>query len=358
VTTLVHVGSPPRFSAYNTPTMYPRNPPAMMCGRMTWMSLMVFKGIRFVDFFLIVITVSRIMSFDTVKAYLDLTRIHFFLVWPLLFCSGLFLSFPGYGGFSWELVCKSVFIALFGFEAGFVLNDVVDAELDRLDVEQGLTRYWRPFGSRPIPSGAVSLRQALALFLVLVAAASVLIFTLPYPNSVYVWGIMVLSYALEYFYQTRKRDQSLPFAQLIGRIDFSLFPVAGYLVNGSLDVNAVFYFLFFYPFAQAHLGLNDIIDYGNDLARGLKTIPVIYGVKDTKYWISCFCALHLIVAYQFFRYIGGVMGYLFYLGLVLLLVVNLLVWRGETLGEWLRALPLFHLTLLLYLVSMVANYFI
>ena len=315
-------------------------------------------GVAFVVFFLIEMTVSRIMSFDAVKAYLDLTRIHFFVVWPLLFCSGLFLSFPIYGGFSWGLVFKAVLIALFGFEAGFVLNDLVDSELDKLDVEQYLTRYWRPFGTRPIPSGGVARSRAKLLFFMLAAAASVLIFTLPYPNSLYVGGIMVLSYALEYFYQLKKRSQSLPFAQLIGRIDFSLFPVAGYLVNGGLDVNALFYFLFFYPFAQAHLGLNDIIDYRNDVARELKTVPVLYGVRDTKFWVSCFSVLHLVVAYLFFGHIGGIMGYSFGVGLVLLLAVNLLVWRGETPADWLRALPLFHLTLLQYMISMIANYFI
>ena len=44
---------------------------------------------------------------DSLKAYVDLTRLHFFFVWPLLFCSGLFLSFPRYGGFSWALVGKA-----------------------------------------------------------------------------------------------------------------------------------------------------------------------------------------------------------------------------------------------------------
>ena len=104
--------------------------------------------------------------------------------------------------------------------------------------------------------------------------------------------------------------------------------------------------------------MNDIIDYRNDVARDLKTIPVIYGVKNTKYWITCFAVLHLIVTNQFFKHIGGIMGYSFVAGSALLFAVNLLVWRGETPGDWLKALPLFHITLLLYMVSMIANYFI
>ena len=130
------------------------------------------------------------MSFDKLKAYLDLTRLHFSIIWPLLFCSGLFLSFPNYGGFSWPLVGKAAIIAFLGFEAGFVLNDYVDREVDGRDVDSKLTKYWRPFGTRPIPSGAITPSSALLLFGVLAASTSALILTLPYPNSVYVLGIM------------------------------------------------------------------------------------------------------------------------------------------------------------------------
>jgi len=298
------------------------------------------------------------MPFDSIKAYLDLTRLHFFIVWPLLFCSGLFLSFQVYGGFTWALVAKAALIALLGFEAGFVLNDIVDADLDRRDVDDRLTRYWRPFGTRPIPSGSVKKTQAMALFLVFFIAASALTFTLPYPNSVYVFAIMLYAYAMEYFYQVKKRDQGFPFAQLLGRTDFSLFPVAGYLVNGRPDATALAYLLFFYPFAQAHLGLNDIIDHVNDEARGLKTIPVLYGVENTKRWIQVFTALHLVGAFLFFRGLGGLMRYSFAAGLVLLLAVNALILRGGDSAGWLKALPLFHLTMLIYVVSMIADFFV
>jgi len=298
------------------------------------------------------------MPFESVKAYLDLTRLHFFVVWPLLFCSGLFLSFQAYGGFTWLLVGKAALIALLGFEAGFVLNDYMDAELDRRDVEDRLTRYWRPFGSRPVASGRVSRGRAWALFLVLTGAAAALTLTLPAPNSWYVLAIMFYSYAVEYFYQVRKRDQGFPVAQLVGRTDFALFPVAGYLVNGHPDATAVAYLIFFYPFAQAHLGLNDLIDQANDVARGLRTIPVLYGVDGAKRWVLVFTALHVIRAYLFFRGMGPIMMYSFAAGLVLLTAANALIMKGRDPAAWLKALPLFHLTMLLYVSTMIADYFV
>ena len=72
---------------------------------------------------------------------------------------------------------------------------------------------------------------------------------------------MVYCYVIEIFYQMEKRiPQVFPFPQIIGRTDFALFPVAGYLCAGNPDVNVLLYFLFFYPFALAHLGANDLID--------------------------------------------------------------------------------------------------
>ncbi|WP_440948955.1 hypothetical protein ACSAZL_16785 [Methanosarcina sp. T3] len=93
---------------------------------------------------------------ETIKALIDLTRAHFSLVWVLLFYSGLALAIKNYGEFSREMTFKAVFIGLFGFEGGLVLNDYVDRKRDRLDVEGSLTAYWRPFKSRPLPSGRLS----------------------------------------------------------------------------------------------------------------------------------------------------------------------------------------------------------
>jgi 4-hydroxybenzoate polyprenyltransferase len=298
------------------------------------------------------------MSFESIKAYLDLMRLHFSIVWPLLFCSGLFLSFSQYGGFSWTLVIKSVLIALFGFEAGFILNDYVDVELDKREVDFELTNYWRPFGSRPLVSGIISQNQALFLFVLFAGISIALIFTLPTPNSFYVFSLMIYAYVMEYYYQIKKRKQNFPFAQLIGRTDFAFFPVAGYLVNGRPDMYALAYFLFFYPFAQVHLGINDIIDFTNDKVRDLQTIPILYGVFNTKKWIQGFTLLHIIGAGLFFNVIGGVLKYTFFVGFFLLIIVNVLIQKGSSAKEWLSALPVFHLTLFVYMTSFIANYFI
>ena len=292
---------------------------------------------------------------ETIAALADLTRIHFFFVWPLLFCSGLALALQNYGGFSWELVVRAALIGLFGFEAGLVLNDYVDREYDRRDIDNSLTRYWRPFRARPIPEGKISPRTAFALFIALAGAAATLAATLPIPHNLYVLGIMGYSYLAEYFYQTKKRRQALPIAQVIGRTDFALFPVAGYLVIGSPDLTALLIFLFFYPWALAHLAANDIADVANDRARGMATIPVLYGMRGAAAWVAGCAAAHAVTAVAFGLALGPVALAGFLAGLALLAGAACLILRGKSPAAAMQALPLIHATLIVYAVAIIAD---
>src|SRR5512137_1618438 len=242
----------------------------------------------------------------TLRAYTDLLRLQFFIAWPLLFSSGYLLATMTSGGFSWPVLAKVALIGFFGFEAGLVLNDYIDRDIDKKDVEQDrLTKYWRLYGTRPVPAGLIPPLHALALFVVLAGIAAMLILTLPYPHSIYVLLMMVYCYLIEAFYQFEKQiPQVFPFPQLIGRTDFALFPVAGYICTGSPDTTAFLYFLFFYPFAMAHLGVNDLIDEANDRSRGLRTIPTLYDAERTRYWIAGFTVIHALMAVLFITRLG------------------------------------------------------
>jgi 4-hydroxybenzoate polyprenyltransferase len=175
---------------------------------------------------------------------------------------------------------------------------------------------------------------------------------LPYPHQVYALLIMIFCYVLEIFYQEEKRQQKYPFAQLIGRLDFALFPVAGYLCAGSPDATALLYFVFFYPFALAHLGVNDQIDIANDRARGLMSIPVIFGRRGTAYWIAGFTAVHLVAAIFFMALLGWVARAGIIAGLALLLYANAVILKhraDESAPDAaLRVLPCFHIAMVLY----------
>lgn len=286
---------------------------------------------------------------DTLKAYADLLRIHFFFVWPLLFCAGLVLGAAQYGTFTWELLIKGALIGFFGFEAGLVLNDYIDRDLDRRDTEHWrLTKYWRVFGRRPLPAGSVTPGAAFRLFASLLALTLFLTATLPLPHSWFVLLIMLYSYGAEALYQYLKRDQTLPVAQLVGRTDFALFPVAGYLAAGFPDMTALAFLVFFYPFAMAHLGINDLADIENDQARGLKTIPVLFGRTGTAYWIYGFSLLHVLGSALFFPHLGTFARFGMVAGLLLAGAANWIVLSGKSADEAMKALPLLHLSMVIY----------
>ena len=296
---------------------------------------------------------------ENIKAYMDLTRLHFFFVWPTLFCAGLFLAFQYYDSFSWLLIIKVALIGFLGFEAGLVLNDIVDSDIDKKDVEfDKLTKYWRVFGKRPLSQGLITRQKAILLFGVLVAVTTILIFTLPFPQLLYVFGIMIVCYCLEVFYQFKKRRQNFPFAQLIGRIDFTLFPLAGYLCLGSPGINVVLFAFFFYPLALAHLGVNDISDVANDQVKEMKTIPVLYGMKGTTYWILFFSVLHFATAVIFLNVLGTLAIAGFAVGFLLISIGNYLILKGKNADSGMKALPLFHVAMLIYAITIILEYVI
>jgi len=293
---------------------------------------------------------------DTLRAYIDIFRLQFSFAWPLLFSSGYLLATATYGGFSWFDLGRVALIGFFGFEAGMVLNDYVDREYDKLDVDRSrLTKYWRLFGTRPIPDGLISARVAAGLVISLAILTAGLILTLPLPHAIYVLLLMLLCYSLEIYYQEEKRVQKFPDAQVIGRIDFALFPVAGYLCAGNPDQTALLFFFFFYPFALAHLGANDLIDVVNDRARGMKSVPVLFSTETTAWWIAGFTALHIVTACLFMIILGWVARAGILAGLFLILYANAVILNRRTPDAALKVLPCFHLAMVLYSVGIGAG---
>lgn len=291
---------------------------------------------------------------QTLKSYIDLTRAHFMFAWPLIFCSGLFLGFQNYGGFSWMLVIKAILIGLFGFEGGMILNDYVDRDIDKNDVEYDkLTYYWRPYKSRPLPFGDITSKNAFRLFLLFFIITVSLILTLPYPNSLYVLLIYLYCYFMEYFYQVKKRNQKFPFAQVLGRTDFAIFPIAGYLCVGTPDKTALLFFLFFYPLALSHLGLNDLIDVKNDIVRKMNTITVLYGIKGTVKWIIAFNLIHFVAAVLFLSTLSKATFYGFLIPFILLFIATYLLIKDQSQKTGLKVLPFYHLSMALYSISMI-----
>ena len=117
-------------------------------------------------------------------------------------------------------------------------------------------------------------------------------------------------------------------------------------------MSALLLFLFFYPWALAHLGVNDLMDVKNDLARGMKSVTVLFGVKGTVRWILLFTVVHLLVAAVFLRGLGTFALYGFGFAFLLLSLANFWLLKEKS-GAGLKVLVLFHMSLFIYAVSII-----
>ncbi len=283
-----------------------------------------------------------------IKSLFDLTRLHFGPVWPLLFCSGAMLGFEAAGTFSWRSLIHIAFIGLLGGTGGIVLNDIVDRDYDKKDVEKdGLTRYWRPFGSRPVAQGGISAAAAVAVFCLLTIATLVLAAFLPFPQSACVAAALCYCYLMEWFYQVKKRNQRFPVSQLLGRTDFALFPAAGYMAVAGPAPLAFLYMAAFYPLAQVHLGVNDLADIRNDEARGMKSIPMLYGTRGCAWWIALFAVAHVVILQMMMGSFTPWTRYAMMAPLCLLATASIAILASPTPRRGLCMLPLIHATIAL-----------
>ena len=167
---------------------------------------------------------------------------------------------------------------------------------------------------------------------------------------------MVYCYSMEVFYQLVKKKQKFPFAQLLGRTDLLLFPIAGYLIIGQFNFTIIYYMLFLYPWALAHLGANDIVDTVNDEAKGLNTIAGLYGIKGNKLWVNIFTIIHLVTSAIFVLFDLGTIALIgFSIAWILIILANVIIIKSKTSKSRLKALPLFHATLLIYILSIIID---
>ena len=133
-----------------------------------------------------------------VALYLDLIRWDrpagwLLLLWPTL--SALWIAADGFPG--WHLLVVFVAGTVIMRSAGCCVNDVADRDFDR---------HVKRTASRPVTSGRVSVREALALGAVLALTAFALVLTTNPPT---IW-LSVAGLAITLLYPFAKRVVSMP----------------------------------------------------------------------------------------------------------------------------------------------------
>jgi 4-hydroxybenzoate polyprenyltransferase len=239
-----------------------------------------------------------------VALYLDLIRWNrpagwLLLLWPTL--SALWIAADGFPG--WHLLAVFVFGTVLMRSAGCCVNDVADREFDR---------HVKRTAQRPVTSGALPVKEALALGALLALAAFALVLTTN-PSTILL-SFVALAITLAYPYA--KRFVSLPQSVLGVAFSFGIpMAFAAVLSGAEWRINVPWpawalmasnlFWVLAYDTEYA------MVDRDDDLKIGIKTSAITLGRWDVAA-VAAFYALHLVSWAWIGRLLG--LGGWFFLG--------------------------------------------
>lgn len=184
------------------------------------------------------------------------------LLWPTLWA--LWVATPGVP----PLGILVVFIAGVWLmrAAGCVVNDYADRKFDG---------HVKRTANRPLPSGAVSEKEARNLFIVLVLLAFMLVLTLNLMTIL----LSVAALALAWTYPFMKRYTHLPQVVLGAAFGWSI-PMAFAAVSESVPLSCWLMFLANILWAVAYDTLYAMVDRDDDVKIGIKSTAILFGRHD------------------------------------------------------------------------------
>jgi len=161
---------------------------------------------------------------------------------------------------------------LYGLVTGFMLtaaamtiNDYYDRAIDAINEP-----------SRPIPSGSVSPRQALAFVFVLSAVG----FVFAYLTSVLCLAVAIISWIVVVTYVTVGKRSGLPGNFLVSTCVAIPFIYGSIAVISSVPLSVLLFTLMAFLSNTGREITKGIVDLKGDAAEGMKTLAVRYGEKS------------------------------------------------------------------------------
>ena len=199
--------------------------------------------------------------------YLDLIRWDrpagwLVLYWPTL--GALWLAAGGFPG--WHLLTVFTLGTVLMRSAGCCINDVADRDFDR---------HVKRTARRPITSGLVSVREALALGALLALAAFALALTTN--AAVIAWSVPALLVTIVYPFT--KRFFAMPQAVLGIAFGFGI-PMAYAAVQGRVPLDALWLFIGKLALVLAYDTEYAMVDRDDDVRLGMKTSAITLGRRD------------------------------------------------------------------------------
>ena len=183
-------------------------------------------------------------------------------------------SLVSYPNFSTNLLLG--FITSFTLTAAsMAINDYYDRDIDAINEPQ-----------RPIPSGAISPKEALFLALVL----SVIGFVAAFGTNVYCLIVAVIAWIVSVTYVTKGKRTGLPGNLLVSTCVVIPFIYGGFAV-GSPELTTMIFVAIAFLSNTGREVAKDIVDIEGDKSQDIKTIPVVYGDRVAAFVSSTFFIL-------------------------------------------------------------------
>ncbi|MBS7288668.1 MAG: geranylgeranylglycerol-phosphate geranylgeranyltransferase [Candidatus Freyarchaeota archaeon] len=222
------------------------------------------------------------------RAYLEITRPHNCLMGGLTVLSSVQVAKVFYGLFFlnrlwpkfwvfpsrfWEVGVLAYFVYVLIAAAGNVVNDIYDVEVDRIN---------KP--NRPLPRGAMSVREAKVLAGVLWSAGCVLAFLISIPSGVLavIFSTVGLLYAAKVKVLGLLGNFVVSFSFAFGYIYGSLVVSSDYGFF-SLPLMVVLFFFTAFCVLQGREIIKVMEDVEGDVLRDAKTIARVYGLRVASY---------------------------------------------------------------------------
>jgi len=189
---------------------------------------------------------------------------------------GAILANPQFSNFDWLGI-------LYGFLTGFMLtaasmtiNDYYDRAIDAINEP-----------TRPIPSGSVSTREALAFVFVLSAVG----FVFAYLTSVLCLVVAVISWVVVVTYVTVGKRSGLPGNFLVSTCVAIPFIYGSIIILSQVPLSVLLFTVMAFLSNTGREITKGIVDVKGDRAEGIKTLAVRYGEKNAAVAASLFYVL-------------------------------------------------------------------
>jgi 4-hydroxybenzoate polyprenyltransferase len=214
------------------------------------------------------------------------------LLWPTL--AALWVAAGGFPG--WHLLSVFVLGTILMRSAGCCINDVADREFDK---------HVKRTATRPVTSGAVSVKEALWVGALLALLAFGLVLT---TNTMTV-GMSFAALAITLAYPYAKRYVSMPQA-VLGMAFGMGIPMAFAAVLGEVPTLAWWLTLGNLCWVLAYDTEYAMVDRDDDVRIGIKTSAITLGAWDVPVVMSCYLGFITIWALALMKYAHSALFYI------------------------------------------------